>query len=296
VAELSQSPPRTVLVTGATGGVGSAVARALHADGWTVYAAHRQPADEEALRDAGFTPVRLELTDEDSVAAAAEQVGPRLDGLVNSAAIMGQGPVELTPTEAWRRQFETNVIGQATVIRAFLPALRASGGRIVNIGAVSARVPPPFFGPIAASKAALAALTHSLRAELRHQGVKVTLVEPGAMDTPIFATADKASADLGRAGSPETQRHYARALDAVRATAARRPLGPVTSAVDAVVRALTTRRPATLTTTGRDGRTLALLRFLPDGLRDRLVLRAFGVTAEAFGNTAPTEPSATRPR
>ncbi|MEV0469792.1 SDR family NAD(P)-dependent oxidoreductase [Streptomyces prunicolor] len=60
---------------------------------------------------------------------------------------------------------------------------------MVSVGAVSARVPPPFFGPIAASKAALAALTHSLRAELRHQGVKVTLVEPGAMDTPIFATA-----------------------------------------------------------------------------------------------------------
>ncbi|MBK6011354.1 SDR family NAD(P)-dependent oxidoreductase [Streptomyces sp. MBT53] len=296
MAELPLSTPRTVLVTGATGGVGSAVARALRTAGWTVYAAHRRPEDAEALRDAGFTPVRLELTDEDSVFTAAEQVGARLDGLVNSAAIMGQGPVELTPVEAWRRQFEINVIGQATVIRAFLPALRASGGRIVNVGAVSARVPPPFFGPIAASKAALAALTHSLRAELRHQGVKVTLVEPGAMDTPIFATADKASADLGWAASARTQQHYARALDAVRATAARRPLGPVTPAVDAVVRALTTRHPATLTTTGRDGRALALLRFLPDGLRDRLVLKAFGVTAEAFDDTAPTESPAARRR
>ncbi|WP_019071287.1 SDR family NAD(P)-dependent oxidoreductase [Streptomyces hokutonensis] len=296
MAELPLSTPRTVLVTGATGGVGSAVARALHTAGWTVYAAHRRPEDAEALRDAGFTPVRLELTDEDSVFAAAEQIGSRLDGLVNSAAIMGQGPVELTPTEAWRRQFEINVIGQATVIRAFLPALRASGGRIVNVGAVSARVPPPFFGPIAASKAALAALTHSLRAELRHQGVKVTLVEPGAMDTPIFATADKASTDLGWAGSAKTQEHYARALDAVRATAARQQLGPVAPAVDAVVRALTARRPATLTTTGRDGRALALLRFLPDGLRDRLVLKAFGVTADSFEDAPLTESPAARPR
>ena len=296
MAELPLSTSRTVLVTGATGGVGSAVARALRTAGWTVYAAHRRPEDADALRDAGFTPVRLELTDEDSVFAAAEQVGPRLDGLVNSAAIMGQGPVELTPTEAWRRQFEINVIGQATVIRAFLPALRASGGRVVNVGAVSARVPPPFFGPIAASKAALAALTHSLRAELRHQGVKVTLVEPGAMDTPIFATADKASADLGWAGSATTQEHYTRALDAVRATAARQPLGPVTPAVDAVVRALTARRPATLATTGRDGRALALLRFLPDGLRDRLVLKAFGVTVEAFEDAPLTESPAARRR
>ncbi|MGW3035245.1 SDR family NAD(P)-dependent oxidoreductase [Streptomyces sp. NPDC001178] len=285
MAELTRTPPRTVLVTGATGGVGSAVARRLHTDGWIVYAAHRGPADAEPLRDAGFTPVRLDLTDEESVLAAAEALGPRLDGLVNSAAIMGQGPVELTPAEVWRRQFEINVIGQAAVIRAFLPALRRSGGRIVNVGAVSARVPPPFFGPIAASKAALSALTQSLRAELHHQGVKVSLVEPGAMNTAIFATADKASAELGWAGSPQTQRHYARALDAVRATTARQTLGPVDPAVNAVVRALTARRPATLYTTGRDGRTLALLRFLPDGLRDRLLLRAMGVTAAAFTET-----------
>jgi len=280
VAELT--PPRTVLITGATGGVGGALARRLSADGWIVYAAHRKPADAGPLRDAGLTPVRLDVTDEESVAAVADLVGPRLDGLVNSAGIMGQGPVELVPAEAWRRQFEINVIGQAAVIRAFLPALRAAGGRIVNLGAVSARVAPPFFGPIAASKAALAALTQALRMELCHQGVKVSLVEPGAMDTAIFGTADKASADMGWAGSPETQHRYAGALDAVQAAAARQPLGPVAPAVNAVVRALTARRPGTLYTTGRDGRALALLRFLPDGLRDRLMLRAMGVTAEVF--------------
>ncbi|MGI5459345.1 SDR family NAD(P)-dependent oxidoreductase [Streptomyces sp. CA-249302] len=285
MAELT--PPRTAFVTGATGGVGSAVARRLHADGWIVYAAHRRPADAQALRAAGLTPVPLDLTDEESVLAAAEAVGPRLDGLVNSAAIMGQGPVELTPAEAWRRQFEINVIGQAAVIRAFLPALRTAAGRIVNIGAVSARVPPPFFGPIAASKAAFSALTGSLRAELHHQGVKVSLVEPGAMDTAIFATADKASAELGWAGSEEVRHHYAAALDAVRATAARQTPGPVDPAVHAVVRALTARRPATLHTTGRDGRALALLRFLPDGLRDRLVLRALGIRPGVFAEAVP---------
>jgi NAD(P)-dependent dehydrogenase (short-subunit alcohol dehydrogenase family) len=274
-----------VFVTGATGGVGFAVARRLHADGWIVHAAHRRPSDAGTLREAGCTPVPLELTDEESVAAAAETVGPRLDALVNSAAIMGQGPVELAPGEAWRRQFEINVIGQAAVIRAFLPALRTTGGRIVNIGAVSARVTPPFFGPIAASKAALSALTQALRMEVRHQGVRVSLIEPGAMDTPIFATADKASAELGWAGPPDVQAHYARALEAVRATAARQTPGPVEPAVRAVVHALTARRPAPLYTTGRDGRALALLRFLPDGVRERLVLRAMGVTAEAFDGT-----------
>lgn len=276
MAELTS--PRTVLVTGATGGVGGAVARRLGADGWIVYAAHREVADAAPLRDAGLTPVLLDLTDEESVAAAADAVGPRLDGLVNSAGIMGQGPVELVPAEAWRRQFEINVIGQTTVIKAFLPALRASGGRIVNLGAVSARVPPPFFGPIAASKAALSALTQALRMELRHQGVQVSLVEPGAMETAIFATADKATAEYGWAGSPETRHHYARALEAVRAAAAGQNLGPVAPAVNAVVRALTARRPDARYTTGRDGRVLALLRLLPTGLRDRVLLRAMGVT------------------
>ncbi|GGN92319.1 short-chain dehydrogenase/reductase [Streptomyces albiflavescens] len=285
MAELT--PPRTVVITGATGGVGGALARRLGGDGWIVYAVHRKLADAEALRDAGLTPVLLDVTDEESIAAAADMVGPRLDALVNSAGIMGQGPVELVPAEAWRRQFEINVIGQAAVIRGFLPALRAAGGRIVNLGAVSARVTPPFFGPIAASKAALSALTQALRMELRHQGVKVSLVEPGAMDTAIFTTADKASADIGWAGSPETQHRYASALDAVRTAAARQPLGPVAPAVNAVVRALTARRPDTLYTTGRDGRVLALLRFLPDGVRDRLLLRAMGVTAQAFETSPP---------
>ncbi|MFI6488579.1 SDR family NAD(P)-dependent oxidoreductase [Streptomyces sp. NPDC050564] len=285
MAELT--PPRTVLITGATGGVGGALARRLSGDGWIVYAAHRKPTDTEALRGAGLTPVLLDVTDEESVAAAADIVGPRLDALVNSAGIMGQGPVELVPAEAWRRQFEINVIGQAAVIRAFLPALRAAGGRIVNLGAVSARVTPPFFGPIAASKAALSALTQALRMELRHQGVKVSLVEPGAMDTAIFTTADKASAGMGWAGSPETLHRYAGVLDAVRTAAARQPLGPVAPAVNAVVRALTARRPDTLYTTGRDGRALALLRFLPDGVRDRLLLRAMGVRAEAFKTGPP---------
>ncbi|MFF4346995.1 SDR family NAD(P)-dependent oxidoreductase [Streptomyces sp. NPDC001530] len=285
MAELT--PPRTVLITGATGGVGGALARRLSADGWIVYAAHRTPADAEALRDAGLTPVLLDLTDEESIAAAADVVGSRLDALVNSAGIMGQGPVELVPAEAWRRQFEINVTGQAAVIRAFLPAVRAAGGRIVNLGAVSARVTPPFFGPIAASKAALSALTQALRMELRHQGVQVSLVEPGAMDTAIFTTADKASADTGWAGSAETQHRYAAALDAVQAAAARQPLGPVAPAVNAVVRALTARRPDNLYTTGRDGRALALLRFLPGGLRDRLLLRAMGVTAAVFRTRAP---------
>lgn len=107
------------------------------------------------------------------------------------------------------------------------------------------------------------------------------------METAIFATADKATAEYGWAGSARTRHHYTHALEAVGAAAARQPLGPVAPAVNAVVRALTARRPDALYTTGRDGRALALLRFLPTRLRDRLVLRAMGITADVF-EAAPT--------
>ncbi|WP_329125243.1 SDR family NAD(P)-dependent oxidoreductase [Streptomyces sp. NBC_01465] len=273
---------RKVLVTGVTGGIGGAVARRLAADGWQVFAAYRRQGDEGPLRAQGFVPVPLDLADETSPAAAAEVVGDRLDALVNSAGILRQGPVELVPAEVLRRQFEVNVIAQTAVIRAFLPALRATGGRIVNIGAISGRVDLPFIGPVAASKAAFASLSGILRMELRHQGVQVSLVEPGAVATEIFDKAAKAMAEDGWAGSAEAQRRYARALAAYEEMLAKMKPGPVEPVVKAVRTALNARRPAARYTAGRDARSIAALRMLPTGVRERILLRATGLTAEAF--------------
>ncbi|MBO1331153.1 SDR family NAD(P)-dependent oxidoreductase [Streptomyces sp. VRA16 Mangrove soil] len=279
----TRTASRTVLITGATGGVGRPLARRLLQDGWRVHTAYRRPADAEELAAEGFLPVALDLTDEESVTAAADTVGPRLDALVNCAGIVVQGPLELVPGPELRRQLDVNVLGQLSVTRAVLPALRASGGgRIVNVGAVTSLVSVPFAGPVAASKAAFASLNDALRMELRPQGVTVSLVLPGAMDTEVFAKADKAMADVGWVGSPGTQHHYARALEEFRKASARMKPGPVAPAVDAIHKALTARRPAARYITGRDGRAVAALRFLPTGLRDGLLSRAVGLGPKAF--------------
>jgi NAD(P)-dependent dehydrogenase (short-subunit alcohol dehydrogenase family) len=187
------SERKTVLITGGSGGVGGALAKQLATEGWRVFARAR---DRNAIRPvmggAGeVIPLALELTDVASVAAAAamvrERTGQRgLDGLVNNAGVIVQGPLELVPAAELWRQFEVNVLGQMAVTQAVLPLLRAARGRIVNLGALSGRVAIPLLGPISASKAALHSLGDALRMELRHQGIAVSLVVPGALETEIF--------------------------------------------------------------------------------------------------------------
>ncbi|SHL07502.1 SDR family NAD(P)-dependent oxidoreductase [Actinacidiphila paucisporea] len=276
---------RSVLVTGATGGLGTAVTRRLAAEGWTVHAAVRTPNDARRLTGlpGDIRPVTLDVTDEASVAAAAAGVGGTLDGLVNSAGLIVQGFWEQVPAAALRRQFDVNVLGLMTVTRAFLPALRTGGGRVVNVGALSSLVALPFFGPIAASKAALASMTDSLRIELRHQGVKVALVEPGAMRTEIFDRAADSARRDGLAGGPEIERQYARALAAAAASVASTRLHPVDAAVDAVHHALTARRPRPRYLVGPDARTVRIARRLPTPVRDRALLAALKLTPASFG-------------
>ena len=133
-------------------------------------------------------PIRLDVTDPESIAAAVRTVGERAGaagfaGLVNNAGIAITGPLEFLPLDDIRRQFEVNVFGQIAVIQAFLPLLRAGHGRIINVGSVGARFALPFGGPLNASKAAFELLSDSLRLELRQWDIPVVLVSPGAIRT-----------------------------------------------------------------------------------------------------------------
>jgi NAD(P)-dependent dehydrogenase (short-subunit alcohol dehydrogenase family) len=274
---------QNVLVTGASGGIGSATVHRLAERGWRVFAGVRAPA---SFPD-GVVPVQFDVTDEASVARAAEavaaHVGPAgLQGLVNNAGIIVQGPLELVPLGALRRQFEVNVIGQVSVAQAMLPLLRAGGGRIVNIGAASGLVTVPMFGPISASKTALESITDALRMELKHQGIPVSIVDPGALETEIFAKAAAASERDGLAGGAEAQRVYARAIAATSTALADSKRAPVDRAAATIEKALTARRPAARYLVGRDASQLALLRHFPTGLRDRLLMSNVGLIAEAF--------------
>ena len=181
-----------VLVTGASSGIGRATALRLATSGYHVFAGVRKPADGATLVSAAeaaadrMTPLILDVTDArqlaPAVATVAGHVGDAgLAGLVNNAGIGVFGPLELIPVEQFRRQLEVNVTGQLAVTQAVLPLLRRARGRIVMIGSIGARFTPPFVGPLAASKSALATLSDALRQELAPWGIGVTLIEPGSI-------------------------------------------------------------------------------------------------------------------
>jgi NAD(P)-dependent dehydrogenase (short-subunit alcohol dehydrogenase family) len=170
---LSSVPPpeRIAVVTGTSSGIGEAVALRLGRAGWRVLAGVRRQEDAERLEDRGLQPVWLDVTDADSIAAAAVELGERpLAGLVNNAGVAVSMPLELLPLDELRRQLEINLVGQVAVTQAFLPALRRGRGRLVFVGSIAGRSALPFLGAYAASKHALEAVTDSLRIELRPLG------------------------------------------------------------------------------------------------------------------------------
>ncbi|RKS79804.1 short-subunit dehydrogenase [Actinomadura pelletieri DSM 43383] len=274
------SGSRAVLLTGANGGLGVATARVLAQKGFRVFAGVRGRAGQLSdLPDVRIVP--LDVTEPDSVDEAVRQVradtGGALHAVVNNAGIIVQGPLELVPDEDLARQFEVNVFGPATVTRAFLPMLRAAQGRVVNITAATARVAGPFFGPVSASKAALASMSDALRLELGHWGIRVIVVEPGLMDTRIFAKAGAAAAKTVAALPPEQVAMYRRQLDAVNASVGSSKPAPPSLVAGTVERALTSSRPRPRYTVGPDTRLLGLLARLPLRTRDRLLARVMGL-------------------
>ncbi|QIA27309.1 SDR family oxidoreductase [Thermaerobacter sp. PB12/4term] len=273
-----------VLITGAGSGIGRASALALARAGWTVLAGVRRPEDGEALREAGgpaVEPLLLDVTDEGRVRAAAETVRRRagergLQGLVNNAGIAAAGPVELIPEAVWRQQLEVNVVGVVAVTRALLPALRQGRGRIVLMGSVSGLVSLPFMGPYSASKFALEALADALRIELAPWGIAVSIIEPGSVVTPIWTRSAEAAQGYLLPPPPGTEAVYPAAVAAMTRVAQRNARHglPPEAVARAVVHALTAARPRAryLVAAPERAREVRLLRWLPAGLRDRLVL------------------------
>jgi NAD(P)-dependent dehydrogenase (short-subunit alcohol dehydrogenase family) len=216
---------RSVVVTGASSGIGHACAVRLAGAGWRVYGGCRGDASAAALREKGIEPLQLDVTDAAQIAAAAETVGPELDGLVDNAGIAIAAPLELVPLDALREQLEVNVVGQVAVTQALLPALRLAGGRIVLMGSVGGRSALPFLGPYAASKHALEAIADSLRLELRPFGVSVSIVEPASIDTPIWRKGAERADALRDRVDRERAALYADALERFRTVALSRGPG-----------------------------------------------------------------------
>jgi NAD(P)-dependent dehydrogenase (short-subunit alcohol dehydrogenase family) len=273
-----------VLVTGASTGIGRACALELDSRGFRVFAGVRKEEDGERLRKASserLTPVRIDVADADSIETAAAQMGEEvggrgLKGLVNNAGITVAGPLEFIPLDEVRKQLEVNFIGQLAVTQAFLPLLRQGGGRIVNMGSIGGRAPAPFVGPYSASKFAMEGLTDTLRQELRPWGIPVSIIEPGAIATPIWEKGSAAAGELAEKLPPQAHELYGGAIDAMQAATVKMSEAgiPPERVAKVVARALTATRPKPRYLVGRDARMqLTLSRLLPARVFDALVAR-----------------------
>jgi NAD(P)-dependent dehydrogenase (short-subunit alcohol dehydrogenase family) len=279
-----QPVARTVVVTGASTGIGEACALRLDARGWRVFAGVRREQDGQALRRKAserLTPLMLDISDATSIAAAAEKVtatvgAAGLSGLVNNAGIAVAAPLEFLPIRELRRQLEVNIIGQVAVTQAFLPHIRQGRGRIVNIGSISGRIAAPFLGAYAASKFAMEALTDALRVELRPWGLHVALVEPGGIATPIWERSIAVADEITKLLPQQAIEYYGAAIPMVRASAARtaKTGTPPVEVAQAIEHALSSSRPKTRYLVGRGVRfRAAIIARLPDRLRDALIAR-----------------------
>ena len=201
---------RRAVVTGANSGIGLATALRLAADGYDVWAGARSDnglaAVEEAAGSHLVRPVRLDVTDDDSVAAAFAAVlaeGP-VDVLVNNAGITGAGSVEETPVDVYQSMFDTNVLGTVRCTQQVLPGMRtARSGYVVNISSSSALLSPPLMAPYASTKRAVESISESLQSEVAEYGVRVVLIEAGTILTPIW----------GKSETPPEDTAYPRARD-----------------------------------------------------------------------------------
>ncbi|MTI44020.1 SDR family NAD(P)-dependent oxidoreductase [Roseibium hamelinense] len=188
------NPPRTVLMTGCSTGIGAEAARLMRGRNWTVFATARNPGDVIRLRQAGFDSVRLDYEDPATIAAAVDyvldQTGGKLDALFNNGAYAIPGALEDIPVDGMRALFEANFIGWHDLTQRIVPIMRSqNSGRIVQCSSVLGFVAMKYRGAYTASKFALEAYSDTLRQELRGSGVTVSVIQPGPIGTNFTQNA-----------------------------------------------------------------------------------------------------------
>lgn len=279
--------PPAVLVTGASTGIGMACAIDLDRRGLRVFAGVRNVADGQRLQSEAserLRPILLDVTDAAAVQSAAETIGKTLgqaglSGLVNNAGILVPGPLECVSPASFREQLEVNVLGTHAVTQAMLPLLRTAKGRIVMVGSIAGRVAVPFLGAYVTSKFALEAITDVLRIELKRFGIRVAIVEPDSVATPIWSKLRRQTDQLGESLQDAHAPLYANEVDELQEAGRRlhRRGMPVERVVGAIRHALLARRPRSRYPLGWRTRLAGCSAGLvPDGIRDWFVLRLMG--------------------
>ena len=273
-----------IVVTGASTGIGAATVKELAHRGFHILAGVRREVDAEALRgldSLAIEPCILDITVASDIAAIADRVArdPQrrpLRALVNNAGIAINAPVETLPLAHWRQQFEVNLFGHIAMTQALLPALLDSSGTVVNISSVGGKVALPTYGAYAGSKFALEAVSDALRREVSAAGIKVVVIEPGAVKTEIAERGITTSEGLKADMTVAQLTRYSEVMDAVMAQARSFNETGVSAEAAAVVvaKAATASRPRTRYTIGRDAAILLnVSRFVSDRMLDRIVRR-----------------------
>ena len=275
---------KTIVITGASTGIGKACALHLDKLGYQVFAGVRTETDALSLQDASsdrLTTFYIDIAKSESILSATNMLKSTLksvglDGLINNAGIVVAGPLEFVPIDSLRSQLEINVIGHIAVTQALLPLLRQAQGRIINMSSVSGRVATPFLGPYAASKFALEALSDSMRLELMPWDINVSVIEPGPISTPIWTKSIEATKLMIDKLPKKAKVLYGPAFQAALLweNNIEQSMSTPEVVVRAVVHALTSRKPRIRYRIGVSGFAADIFaRFLPDVLKDRLIKR-----------------------
>jgi NAD(P)-dependent dehydrogenase (short-subunit alcohol dehydrogenase family) len=279
---------KTVVITGASSGIGRASAEYLAGRGFRVFAGVRKMADGQPLVEANenIIPILLDVAKSDQVDAAVETVrkaldGQKLCGLVNNAGIAKMGPLAVQPLDEFEAHFKVNVFGMLRATQAFAPllgmdeSLKGKPGRIVNITSVGGRVASPFLGAYTATKHANESMTDSLRRELAIFGIDAIAVGPGSVKTPIWDKAEDSNRDTPYANSPWAK--YIQRFSDDMLTAGREGLEPVEVA-KAIEKALTKASPkARYAPVPNKFRNFILPIWLPKRVVDKAFWKSFGM-------------------
>jgi NAD(P)-dependent dehydrogenase (short-subunit alcohol dehydrogenase family) len=268
---------KVALVTGASAGIGKSIVRRLLADGWTVYGGARRVEQMADLATQGAKVLSLDVTDEASMKAAVDALlaaEGRIDALVNNAGYGSYGALEEVPLAEARRQFEVNVFGLMRLTQLVLPAMRAAhAGTLVNVSSMGGRIWMPIGGWYHATKHALEVLSDALRVETRPFGVRVVVVQPGAIESEWSGIAAETLARTAKGSA------YQRLVDPVMRTL-RSYRGAASPGViaDEVSKALHARAPRRRYAAPMDARVFIFLRWLlPEGAWERLLRLAFRI-------------------